>query len=272
MNTWQLLRQLRSVLLARTWEGGANKVFASRSVIATAGITDEKALAKLRTPILLLFVGPATPDKDQPNLLRQIVMGRLIVSVRGGAGGGLGDRPLLGSNPIATDQSEGRGLLEVEEEVLGAVENVGKASGIQILNRALSGVAPTVLDGRDYAAVKDYEFEAWVTSARFYPPARSLQLTDLTAGQARIDWKNPPARFDRFNWQIRRLSGSTAPALPTDGTQVSTNTNFAIETFTDTPTAGTFSYSVFIGYDDLRDPPSAERRFSAPVSGTIVVT
>lgn len=272
MNTWQLLKQMRRTLLDRTWEGGANKIFGESSVVPTAGVEDEEVLGKLRLPITLLkpLNGSGDPSfSSDPGYIVQNIAARLVVEGRGD--GGLGKRALMGGFPIATDRSPGRGLLEVEEELLGAVQFLSQVTGVQIANTFQSVVASSVLAGGAHVALRDYEFRADVTSQRTYPGQRSLQLTDQGGGSVLITWKDVPPRFDRVAWMLRRKLGS-APTSTTDGTLVSRQTTFGVETFTELGVpAGTWFYSIFVTYDDVKEPPVDDRRESPPVSKSVVV-
>ena len=178
MNTWQLCKQLKDLLQAREWEGDSgNIVFASSSVFSTAGPIDDDALGNRRTPFAMIYVLGSQVDptmNELPGLLRQEIGVRLAVSVPGDA---VGENPLMGANPTGTNpytSSKGRGLLEVQEELLATIEYLGNSNGINIQSRASSAVASSVQQDNEYVCARDYTFEALVTSSRSYPPARGF--------------------------------------------------------------------------------------------------
>lgn len=159
-----MLTTLQNTLQAIVWPGvGGGAVFASSAVVVTAG-PQESALQNLRAPILLIRPQDAAVDAvadEEPNLLRLSIAMRLIVRVAGDA---TGQASLLGhANPSALT-SAGRGLLEVEQEVLRAVQFLNANNSLTIQHRSSSMAAATLMEGLGYLAFRDYAFEAWVTA------------------------------------------------------------------------------------------------------------
>ena len=274
MNTWQLCKQLKDLLQAREWEGDSgNIVFASSSVFSTAGPIDEDALGNRRTPFAMIYVLGSQVDptmNELPGLIRQEIGVRLAVSVPGDA---VGENPLMGANPTGTNpytSSKGRGLLEVQEELLATIEYLGNSNGINIQSRASSAVASSVQQDNEYVCARDYTFEALVTSSRSYPPARSFASAE-SGGTVTLTWKNPAERFDFYQVIVRRgaTSGAAAPTAIDGGTAIYNGT---AATDTDIPGAGTWNYSIFATYDDISSAPALDRKVSEKATTSIVVS
>lgn len=266
MNEWQLLRQVQHLLRLAKWPTTNSLVFARESVLATARI-EESALDQLRTPVALLFAGDAQADPEAgevPDLLRFRFTARLVHQVAGDA---FGQNVLMGANPQDLNKSAGKGLLEVAEKLLESIEFLNRENGVAVQSRFASAVSVAVRESLRYRAFRDYEFEAWVVSDRVYPAPVNLKAT----GNVSLTWKNPADRFDRFRLTLRRAAGATPPATPTSGTGVALGGNL-VESATDGPLApGTYSYSLFMGYDDYHPVLSAEQAFSTPATATIVI-
>lgn len=90
-----------------------------------------------------------------------------------------------------------------------------------------------------------------------------------TAG-VKLTWTPAPDRYDFRRYVCRRASGSTAPTSATGGTGV-TITNETVRTtsyLTDNPGNGTWSYSLFVAYDETGS--GSDERYSE--LGSITVT
>ncbi len=268
MNTWQLCGELRSVLRALLWTGSSNQVFGSEAVVVTVG-PEADAGGAMRFPAALIRPLDASVDPDhsqQPDLIRQRIGIRLMAAVAGDA---IGEVPLLGGfwTTVADDASQGRGLLELEEELYNAVELLSLDDGVEIQFMAAGASQAVLLEGTGYIAFRDYEFEAWVTASRDYPPAREFLVVSAGSGFVDLSWKNPnTTRYDFRRMRLRRLAGSTPPTS-SNGTALTLSSDTA-ETHLDAPGTGTFSYSIFGSYDDRQDPPATDREFSAADSVT----
>ncbi len=271
MNTWQLCREIKSRLQAQNWLASSSPVFASGSVFISAGsVPDEQLLKNRRTPMAMIspMGGTTDPDyRDFPGVLRRDINIRLIVTVAGDA---LGESCLMGAHPTSDtsakyERSHGRGILEVEEELLQAVEYLGRANGVEIqLAHASSSDPRTTPDG-NYSVTGDYTFESWVTAERTYPPGDSLSA----AGQV-FTWVNPPTRFDLYKMVLRSSSGA-APATITDGDDIPITGGNLGTTATSSLSSGTYNCSLFATYDDFNSPLASSRRSSDPVSVAITV-
>lgn len=268
MNAWQAARQLRSLLLAAAWpDGTAGGVFGD--VLVTQDEFSAVSQA-FRSPMALIRVGQGTADRQQPKLIRQQIEVALVVALPGGAGA---QASLLGG-PRTGGQgaSSGRGLLEVEEQLLRVAGKLGGANGVR-LQLVGSGAGEPVQDPRHgWLVARGFVFEAWLSSERSYPAPVNLVATAVGAssGQVTLTWRNPPSRFDLLSVILRRASGSTAPASATDGTGVTLSGPLAISV-TDTPGAGTWSYALFAAYDEVSATPATADRYSSSITRTGVV-
>ena len=130
MNELQILKQIRYRLLSQTWlvdsgPGGSSSVgsnvFSPESAIITAAVTPE-AVGSLRAPIALLRPNNTSNDPefgDEASLLQGGFTATIFTAVDGD---GLGQNPLVGGpRSGGASVSEGRGLLEVEEELFRAI-------------------------------------------------------------------------------------------------------------------------------------------------------
>jgi hypothetical protein len=89
-------------------------------------------------------------------------------------------------------------------------------------------------------------------------------------GSTVLTWNLPPARYDRNALILRRAAGTTPPASTTAGTGIAVGA--LVTTLLNTPGVGTFSYSLFMGYDELNSTPTTSDRFSAAATLTITLT
>ncbi len=274
MNIWQILRQLKYLLLARVWTGSGNVVFPSGSVKVSEQLTENVKQTGMRTPICVLAPGVNQTDpehREEPDLFQQDVRATVIVSIPGDQ---VGENPMIGANVPDRTKSEGRGLLEIEEELFNAIGLLNTDFGVVIQSSSSGAAMPSLDPTLGYVLSRDYMFQAWATASRYYHAPTRLQATALGGGSVSLSWVLPPDRFDRYQIILRRASGSTAPSSVTGGTGVTLSGNLATSV-TDTPGAGTWSYSVWCGYDENHTTPSASNRYSSQEGGstrTIVAT
>lgn len=270
MNLWQALHQIRYRLRARAWSGSGTLIFPSGAVQVTQ-FRAEQVLGAMggRLPAALIRVGSGTPDPDHgqaPDYLRRDVAVTLIAGV---AGDRVGSTPLLGAHRQGATDSRGRGLFEIEEEVLDELALMGRVDGISIQHILSTIPEPDILEDEPSAVAGNYAFSVWVASSREYPPASGFAAADAGSGNASLSWTLPPARFDRHSMILRRASGSTAPATVGAGTGVTLASDLETSV-TDSPGAGTWSYALFAAYDE--DGDDSPDQYSAAVVRTVVVT
>jgi len=274
LNTYQIMRQLRYLLLSRNWTSSSNKVFGSGSIHITPALPVD-AKATLRIPCALMF--PATSQVDpqhneEPDLINQEIVVTLIAAVPGDQ---LGQKTMIGGNIPDRTKSEGRGILELEEELFGGIEFLNTDTGIVIQHSASREAKPVLDQDFGYVIYRDHYFRAWATADRFYHPCIKFSATGA-AGSVSLSWGLPPDRFDRFRVMLRRATGTTAPSSVDSGSAVALSGNLATSA-TDTISAGTYSYALFAQYDETNDAPAqtlsvADRTSSLVTQSSIVVT
>jgi len=276
VNTWQILQQIRFKLLSRRWEGDpiGSLVFQQSSVIVSVG-GEEAAMATLITPTCVIQPLGASSDPahdEEPDLIMQNINVRLTVTVPGDP---IGEYSLIGGGRQGQSDSRGRGLLEVEEEILAAIAELNTIDGIVIYNRAKSEAQAELDDNDRYTALRAYSFEALTTASRFYHPVITFVAADAAAaGDADLTWIPSPARFDSRGVRILRVAGAVPTLDPADGGAVVVLDGSAFPApagaVTNSPGAGQFSYTAWVTYDEW-DSGTTER-FSDPKSSTVTVT
>jgi hypothetical protein len=270
MNTWQVTRQIKHLIEQQVWDGGAKPVFGSVHVSVAP---NERYFDKLRFPLAIIRPGSANVDPshgEEFELIEQQIGVTVIVA---NANDAIGEATLIGANRSGgSTESKGRGLLEIEEELFDAVARLSAEDGVRIVNRGRSAVAVTIDADIGYIAAREYTFISTVTSNRSYHPASRFRFTDLGGGSASLTWTLPPDRYDRYRVVLRRASGSTPPSTPTSGTDVVLGGPLDTSV-TDAPGAGTYSYSLFVWYDEYSKTPSVDQRSSPAKSlAGVVIT
>lgn len=252
-------------------------MFPDESILITSAPTPE-ALAVHRVPIALIRALDGTVDPDtegeQSDLIRRNVSVTLIAAISGDAG--TGENSIIGANRTGgATVSENRGLLELEEELFDAAQQLGEVDGISLILRAAG--APTIerVENMGHVSYADYSFELRCTATRFYHPARELAATASGGGVAAVSWALPPDRYDRYQMVLRRAAGTTAPASATAGTGVTLGGNL-VTSVNDSPGVGTFSYALFAAYDETYDErqgsPATADRYSSAATVTVTTT
>lgn len=271
MNIWQVTRQLEYLIRSRYWEGDNTNEKVIRPV-PTAGLTRE-ALKDVKLPFVLItpLGGPA--DGEDPDLWDETIR---FVIVAGVEGDDHGKMSLLGGvRSAGQGSSKGRGLLELQEEVMAAVRLLSTGTGLVVQGRNLQAGEAAQDEEYGYITSRQLLYSVKCTAFRYYHPCDLFAAEDATGGNCDLTWALPPDRFDRRKMMLRRAAGSTAPATIADGTEVVLASDLAVS-HTDNPGAGTFSYSLFAGYleksDDMPPMTGTPDRWSDPVSVTVVVT
>lgn len=270
MNSYQIVQQIRYLLTSRKWEGNAayQAVFHPNSVVETAA-TPDVALTELVMPAALIRPLDAEADAFDPRLMLERFEVTIVCPV---AGGRFGRESSVGG-PRAGGQgsSSGRGILELEAEVLATLQKRDQADGIRLNLRSKTASEPQLLENR-WVTTRTYTFEAACTTDRYYHPPLRLAATALGGGVARLTWLNAPDRWDRRAVRIAYSAGATAPATYAAGTAVAIAT--AHPTTVDVTTgAGTFSFAAFEAYTETG--AASDERYSSQERGTtktLVVT
>lgn len=273
MNGWQIARQIRYLLRARRWEGGAavdgyEHVFQSPSVrvspIASGELISQKAL-----PLCLINAGNEQVDPaagQEPRLVKQdfeITIAALQ------PGEEAGENAIIGGNRAATNKSSrGRGLLEIEEEVKEVLNSVFANSGVDMVGSWSSGISVSLVEGLGYVAQLTLTFSFFGTSFRTYRGVSAFVGSGATGGTISMTWKAAPDRWDRVTGSggqvIRYAAGAVAPATYDAGTAGPTITGTAVSASITGLSSGTYSVSIFSGYNEAGG--TTPSRWSDPVS------
>ena len=263
MNAWQAARQLKALLAAATWPDSPTEPVFGKVLISVA--PTERVTGQLRFPFALIVPTDASADDDQPTLETQNYSVRIVQRVASDA---WGEAALIGGpRPGGQGSSRGRGIMELEEEVLRAAGALDAQNGIrlQLVWRSAVGAAEDAELG--YVASREYQLSGWVSSLRDYPAPTRLAGTTPGGGSTVLSWTLPPSRYDRKALVLRRAAGATAPASATAGTGVTVGA--LVSTVTDSPGAAQFSYALFMGYDETGS--GVADRHSAAETLTITV-
>lgn len=266
MTGWQLCRQIRKILREQTWPDSPNEVVFGARVYVSVAVADDQA-GRIGFPFALVAPGSAEQDEQSPTLELSSINVVLATAV---AGDHVGEAALLGGprGSSGSGSSRGRGLLELEEALHDAVGTLTGANGVGLRVAWRSAPEARVVAGVGYVVSRGYTLEAVTTRDRSYPAAPRLAATAAGGGAVSLSWALPPDRYDRLRMILRRSSGATAPTGPTDGTGVTLSGDLATSV-TDTPGAGTWSYSLFTAYDETG--AGSEERYSSAMTRTSIV-
>lgn len=262
----QIVRQLQYALETRAWTGTSKKVFGSVEV-STRPL--DILLKHLRAPFAVIrpFLS-SDADKEQPELQS----GRIMVAVGVvGPGDETGEKALIGGNRV-DDDSQGRGVLEIEKELLAAVGRMGPDLGIAI-SLSSSGAGPSGQDQNfNYVGTREYALEAHFTSSELYHAASYFRATG-GVGQVVLQWESSPDRFDWAAYRIERATGATPPATPGSGTRITIGGGRLQENWTAAGlTAGTYSFSFWVAYNDIRGGTNEDNYSERLTRTSITVT
>ena len=276
MNSWQIEKQLEYLLKKRRWANDAAKklVFAPGSVlIAPDPLVAFETIGKeeIFPAVCISNTGHDTdPEaKQDPELVLWRFNVRLATA---NANDQYGRAALMGAakNVEGLASSRGRGLDELLSEVSVTLEALSPTTGgITVLAVPLDGTGAMVDQGRIWAAYRDFNLEVWGTRSLYYHPPENLYKTGSTS--VVVHWSLPPDRHDLFELVLCRVAGSTPTTDPTVGVVDSWDIPYSglPSLKADTPGAGTWSWSLFAGYDDLREAPSEVTSWSAPATLTV---
>ncbi len=247
MNDWQTIQQVAELLRAATWPD-ASLVFAQDAVFSTSWVPEE-TIASRRFPVAVVQVDGESgdPETGEHSSLAQYDF-TVTVIVQNFAST-YGESAILGSN--RNTQSRGRGLLEVAERVRTTLVQLGPQSGLPIMFRAASAVAPLAVQNLDTAAMISLRFASLGTTFKTWQAPMGLTATG-GVGQVSLTWLASP-RFDALRFVVRRASGSTPPATVADGTGVTLSSDLATSVTNSGLSAGAYAYSLFLLYDDNGD-------------------
>ena len=262
MNLWQVGQQAKYLLQQKTWSDGSTVVFAPQSVLCLSSDSEIDALdANLVMPMAVVVLGSGQSDpqaNDEPGYwVRDMTVALAVRNYNDRTG----QAAVMGASRVGVSDSRGRGLLEIEERVLSALELLNELEGVTVALKSQSATMTRKDPSDSVYAIKEYVFEVSCTSQLFYPAPRRMVTTVLGSGQVSLAWTLPVARYDRYRVVMRRASGSSAPGSITAGTSVTLSSVLATSVI-DTPGAGTWSYALFCTYDDFATTNNA----AAPAS------
>lgn len=274
MNTWQVVQQLKKLLTDQKWPGGVADDTVVFGGVHITPAPKERAFDKFQFPVALINPTDATVDPqhgEETNLIDQRIEITVIQS-QAGDFAAMGETTLIGSHRTSDENSDGRGLLEIEEELFRAVGLLSAINGVRIVHRASSFVTPILDEDLPFIILRDYLFECLTSTERSYIEPDRLAGTVLGGGAVDLTWLNPPDRYDLFKVELWRKPGTSAPTAPGDGTEVPLGGDL-VEAVSDTGIApGDTSWSLFAWYDDYSETPSVEREVSPPDTLTLTVT
>lgn len=245
MNTFQAALRIKNVLRSIRWGGTGDPVFGRDSVYVTQGpirsYIDQLKLGD--SAAAFIKIGPARAHDELPALWMQDISVFLMVAVPGDQ---IGERTLLGANRTGITAGGGRGLLEVEPEMLAAIEQLDKSGQFSISWRIASRAEPLYDEDSGYHISREHSFRAELSRA--YQHMAPLKVSAVNAaGTVTIAWTAPDIVTNFVAYVVRRVSGTIPAGFVTDGTDVPWTTG--VNT-TDSPGSGVFTYSVFAAYDD----------------------
>lgn len=149
---------IRDRLRAATWPSGGEVVAASSAIFISAA-PEPRALENMRLPAIMIRPAEAQVDPvadEEPNLIHQTIVIRILAKVAGDA---TGQNALIGGHQPSASSSRGRGVLEIEREVMRSINFLNVNESIQVQSRGKSLVGAVLIDGLGYVAYRDLSFE-----------------------------------------------------------------------------------------------------------------
>ena len=267
MNAWQALKQLKLLLQQAAWTDSPSDAVFGKVLISSAIPVD--AIDRIILPMVQIFPGEGEADPEEEDLWSSTFEVMVVARVEGDA---FGESVLIGNGRGASGagSSQGRGLMELEEIIFATIGALNGTDGIDLRVDARTGAKATEDPELGYVATISYRVQAWVTTSRSYPAPTRLAGVDDGTGGIDLTWTLPTSRYDRTSLVLRRASGSTAPTSVTDGTGVTVGALVALVSDTGLNPGGTYSYSLFMGYDDLGT--GTVDRYSAAETVTVLMT
>jgi hypothetical protein len=265
MNRRQIVRQLAYLLERATWPNPPQARVFEAVLVSEDDV--ENFLPDAKTPFVIVSALTTRGDPEHPERDREA---RFRVTVVSSGVDRHGAAAIVGRDRASLGQSDGAGVLELEEPVRAALSRLGPEQGI-IAAAAADATSQVVnVQGVEVATTR-FDLVAFNVPAlaTFSLPSR-FRAQD-GAGQVALYWDLPPDRFDRVGVVIRRSDpNGLAPLGASDGQAVSV-APLATSVVVPLP-PGTYWFAVFGAYDELLGTPSVPNRFSPAVFATAVVT
>lgn len=257
MNLWQIVNQIVYLLQQQKWGSTSTPVFHPMSVVPVAADSDADALdARLIMPMALVIPESGESDPahgEEPDHKARRITVALITRNENDL---LGTGALMGAVRSGVASSRGRGVAEFEEELFNAIKKLVVVNGITISLKGL-GESGTRKDPDDNSyAFQEYQFEAFCGSSLYYPSGRKFRAQEKT-GEIGLTWQNAPTRYDLYRARIIRKAGSSAPTSVSDGTELTLGSNLPTSFADSGLAAGTYSYALFMSYDDFAESRGA---------------
>ena len=203
MNPFQMALQIREELRTIAWPtGSADVVFGTHRVAVFVGTPTEEQIPP-GFPWCLVGLSNGDPDEDAPELIEQQFA--LVTGVEV-AGDPLGEFAMIGGSVAELGKSAGRGLLEIEERVRAAVQDLTGEDGAKIILSASSYGPPTLLGRQLHLAWSEITLTALCTSALHYAAPQVLARSGTT-----WTWEGTHVsdRFDFRRYTLGYVAGAT---------------------------------------------------------------
>lgn len=241
MTTRQIAQRLKNVLRSLRWGGTGEPVFPYESVIISVGMEEEN-FGRIILPAAIIRPVGGSRDPRHGQEARLWGQGFELVIMLSMAGDPEGEIALMGrGRGSSATSAAGRGLLEIEEEVLDAVALLNELDHMNVQLVASSDPAPAQNDVGPLVW-KGYRFDATTSLTRSYPAPRFVAY----AGGV-LSWTAPEVTTDLVKYVVRRVAGTVPVARVTEGTNVALGSPLDTS-IANAPGAGTWTYCVFAQY------------------------
>lgn len=260
MNRRQIARQFAKL-------GLLSSVFASGSSFPATLPVESYLKSGLTFPILSVETLDDEHDRDHP---ARIKVARFRLSVAGSALTEARSSAWIGSGGTSTTDEALESAVKSFIDYLDGGKLVESTHAIQgrLVNESEQRLV-TSTDGQH--AVTDLEFEVYsARTSRFYHAPFRFAATP-GSGQVVMTWTLAPTRFDTLRVILRRATGSTPPATVTDGTGVTLSGDLVTSKTDSGLAAGTYSYSLFMAYDETNATPTTADKYSAAATRSALV-
>lgn len=167
MTEADLLAKIKTELAAQTWTGGGASVFASGSVAIVPALADAipQALSTMRVPICLIEPGGGESDPvhdEEPDFMRFTPNVLILTAIPGDV---VGENAVVGANKTGGAlASEGRGILELEQELYNAVGKLNALEGVTLQIRQKGTQGAVRRSPSEWIAYRVYGLESWGTA------------------------------------------------------------------------------------------------------------
>lgn len=258
-------RQIAYLLTLAKWADtpGTNQVL--ESVVSAVDLQDslEPFLLDRTLPFAVVVPGPMTCDRQRPD--RSLEARWVVKIVAQNVTDRFGQAAIVGANRSSMGAGAGKGADEIVEEVLRLFSPLtDSAYALQGYVELAQPVRP-LRSSDNSIVVAELQFVALdVRSTRYYHTGRQFLATPGAGGskQVTLTWALPPNRFDRVGGYLIRKAGASAPTTILDGTDLGIAA-LATSYVDTTPTADVYSYTYFVGYDELNTPAATPNRYTS---------